>query len=161
MAVERNSSEETFRTRYEQDRPDAAPNAAKLVSWAKHRGLLLRPRAGETHDSLLCFLKLGANEHKIFTLETNGLVWIVYKELERRFPSTDVGQKAAFFTNLRERLQGVSGGRAAAGTQGGKASWMVASTDILALVTVLDWVIEELRHHHTELLSSSSKRRKH
>ena len=160
MAVERNSTEEAFRARYEHDSPDAARAARKLVQWARDRGLRLRPRAGETHDTLLCLLDLGANEYKIFTLETNGLVWVLFSELTRRFPSTDADEKAAFLATLREKLEKVPGGRAAPGSQGGKASWVLGATDLPMFQEVLEWTIEELRRHQTELLSSSRRHRR-
>jgi len=160
VAVERNSTEEAFRARYEHDSPEAARAARKLIQWARDRGLRLRPRAGETHDTLLCLLDLGANVYKIFTLETNGLVWVLFSELTRRFPSTDADEKAAFLATLREKLEKVSGGRAAPGSQGGKASWVLGVTDLAVFQEVLEWTIEELRRHQTELLSSSRRHRR-
>ncbi len=160
MAVERNSTEEAFRVRYEQDSPEAARTARKLMQWGRDHDLRLRPRAGETHDTLLGFLELGAHEHKIFALETNGRVWILFSELLRRFPSTDADEKAAFLATLRKRLEMVPGGRAAPGSQGGKASWVLGETDLPAFLAVLDWTLDELRRHHDELLSSSRRHRR-
>ncbi len=159
MAVERNSTDAAFRTRYEHDRPEVAPIATKLMDWARERRLLQRPRTGETHDTLLCFLELGVNEHKIFALETNGLVWVLFSELQRRFPSKDASKKTAFLGTLREKLSEVAGGRAAPGSQGGKASWTLASTDVPALLRVLDWAIVELRGHYHELVASTKRHR--
>jgi hypothetical protein len=158
VAVERNSTEEAFRVRYDRDSPEQARAARKLIQWARDRGLRLRPRAGETHDTLMCLLNLGANEYKIFSLETNGHVWVLFSELTRRFPSTDAEEKAAFLATFREKLEKVPGGRAAPGSRGGKASWALEATDLPAFLAVLEWSIEELRRHQGELLSSSRRR---
>ena len=159
MAVERNSTEAAFRERYRKDSPGAAPPALRLVDWAKRHGLRLRPRAGPTHDTLIGFLVLGANDHKIFTMETNGLLWVLFTELERRFPSTDRAAVAQFKSELRKKLEGVRGGRAAPGSDQAKASWRLEQTDEAALVGVLEWVVAELRRHYDDLLDDRRKRR--
>ena len=154
MAVERNSTLEAFRARYETDSPEAAPAAMALVGWAKNRGLRNRPRTGPTHDTLLSWLDLGVGEHKILQLETNGLVWILFGELERRFPSKDARVRAAFREALHQRLETVNGGRAARGSRNGKASWRLQQTDLPALTGTLDWAIAQLRGGHEGLLGS-------
>jgi hypothetical protein len=159
VTVERNSTEAAFRTRYEADHPEAASAARSLLHWANERSLSLTWRAGPTHDTALGFLKLGVHDHKVFTLETNGLVWVLFTELGRRFPSTTDGAKNAFLNGLRERLSKVSGGRARAGSQGAKASWKLEVTDVPALLSVLDWALADLRRHYAELLSSHRKHR--
>ena len=159
MAIERNSSEEAFRKRYRQDMPEGAPVATRLIAWAKAHGLQRKPRAGPTHDTLLCFLKLGANEHKVFTLETNGLIWILFTEIERRFPATDHEKTAAFLALLREKLANVRGSRAESAEWGGKASWRLKDTDEAALIAVLEWVLAEHRRHYNDLLDSRRRRR--
>jgi hypothetical protein len=159
LTVERNSSDEAFRERYRQDTPEAAPIATRLIAWSRTHGLELRPRAGPTHDTLLCFLKLGGNEHKVFALETNGLIWILFAELERRFPSTEPEKAAAYFASLREKLGAVRGSRADASRWGGKASWRLKDTDETALTAVLKWVVDELRRHWEDLLESQRRRR--
>lgn len=153
MAVERNSSADEFRRRFEKDTPEAAHRAIALMEWAKERGLRYRPRTGPTHDTLLCWLDLGVGEHKIFQLETNGLVWILFGGLERRYPSQDASRRAAFREELHCRLETVPGGRAPKGSRNGKASWRLAHTDLTALTSTLDWAIEQLRDAHMELLA--------
>jgi hypothetical protein len=157
VAVERNSSLETFRARYEADRPEAVPAATALLEWARERGLRCRPRKGPTHDTLLCWLDLGVGEHKIFQLETNDLVWILFGELERRYPSKDAGSRAAFREELHGRMETVRGGRAATGSRNGKASWRLTQTDLPALTRTLDWAIEQLRRGHQELVASRKR----
>jgi hypothetical protein len=153
MAVERNSSADDFRRRFEADTPEAASQADALMKWARERGLRYRPRTGPTHDTLLCWLDLGVREHKIFQLETNGLVWILFGELERRYPSQDAGTRAVFREELHCRLEAVPGGRAAKGSRNGKASWRLTHTDLAALTSSLDRAIEQLRSGHQELLA--------
>jgi hypothetical protein len=87
-------------------------------------------------------------------------VWVLFSELERRFPSTDAGKKTAFLATLREKLREVPGGRAAPGSQGAKASWVLGATDLPAFLAVLDWAIDELRRYHRELVSSSKRHRR-
>ena len=158
MAVRRNSTEAAFRARFQQDSPAAAPAARRLLDWAKANALRLRPSAGPTHDTLLGALIL-ANDHKIFQLETNGLLWVLFAELARRFPTTDPSATARFISDLRRRLDGVRGGRAKPGSEQSKASWKLALTDEVALIGVLDWLVAELRRHHKDLLDSQRKRR--
>ena len=154
MAVPRNSSTEAFRSRYAADCPEAAPAAMALMDWAKQRGLRSRPRTGASHDTLLCWLDLGEREHKILQLETGGKVWIPFSQLERGFPSRDTAKRAAFREQLHQRLEQVSGGRAQRGARNGKASWLLAQTDLPELTRALDWVIEELRGGFAELMNA-------
>ena len=157
MAVERNSTPEAFRARYEAHTPEAAPTAMALMHWAKERGLRYRPRSGPTHDTLLCWLDLGVGEHKIFQLETNGLVWILFGELERRFPAKDAGRRAAFREELHQRLEAVPGGRAGKDSRNGKASWRLRQTDLAALTRTLDWAIGQIRGGHEDLVGSRKR----
>jgi hypothetical protein len=159
VAVERNSSEAAFRARYEADHPEAAPPARGLLHWANERKLNLTWRAGPTHDTALGFLRLGVHDHKMFTLETNGLVWVLFTELGRRFPSTRDGAKDTFLEGFRERLARVAGGRAPAGSRGAKASWKLEQTDMPALQGVLDWAVGDLRKHYAELLAAHRRHR--
>ena len=147
MAVKRNSSEDDFRHRFKRDCPSVAHSAEEIIRWARDRGLRRIPRAGEKHDTLLAHLILGVGEHKIFTLETNGSVWILFEQLGARFPSTDAQKKREFFEGLRRRLGELPGRRVGIKPSADKASWSLQSLDLPAFLAILDWVLTELRQH--------------
>ena len=137
MAVKRNSSEDDFRHRFKRDCPSVAHSAEEIIRWARDRGLRRIPRAGEKHDTLLAHLILGVGEHKIFTLETNGSVWILFEQLGARFPSTDAQKKREFFEELRRRLGELPGRRVGIKPSADKASWSLQSLDLPAFLAIL------------------------
>jgi hypothetical protein len=96
-------------------------------------------------------------ERKIFQLETNGLVWILFSELERSFPSKDIAKRAAFREQLHQRLEQVSGGRAERGSRNSKASWRLAQTALPELTRTLDWAIEELRSGFSKSVNTQQR----
>ena len=157
MVVKRNSSEGDFQNRFNRDRPDVARKAEEIIQWARDRQLRRTPRAGEKHDTLLAHLVLGVTDHKIFTLETNGAVWILFNQLAARFPSTDAQKKDAFFQELRGRLRQLSGRRSDIQPDADKASWNLQDLDVPGFLGILDWVLRELRRHNQDLRGSKGR----
>jgi hypothetical protein len=157
VAVKRNSSEGDFQERFNRDRPDVASKAEEIIRWARERQLRRIPRAGEKHDTLLAHLILGVTEHKIFTLETNGAVWVLFKQLGARFPSTDAQKKEAFFNELRHRLRQLPGRRADIKSDADKASWNLQEIDLQGFLGILDWLLSELRRHDQDLRASKGR----
>jgi hypothetical protein len=103
-------------------------------------------------DSLMCHFKLGVLNHKILTLQTDGLVWILFKELAARFPSKDKAEKTRILTAFEARLSEVAGGASTPGEYATQAAWRLDQMDTPAFLGVLDWLLDQLALSYAKTL---------
>jgi hypothetical protein len=145
------SSEATFRTRLLADRPGDDAAVDRVTRWAKSHGLSRRWTSGTQLDTLVCHLKLGERRHKMLTLETGGLIWVLFGELSSSLPVRDAGQKAEFLAEVRGRMQAIPGAVSDAPGRATQAAWRLEAVDLTAFLATLDWLLENLRKQHEAL----------
>ena len=93
-----------FGDRQQLDRPADAATAAEIIAWARKRDLAVRWTTAPEMDSMTASLRLGVQEHKLLTLQTNGLVWVLVTQLSARLPILDEAVKTELIEDLRTRL---------------------------------------------------------
>jgi hypothetical protein len=136
---------EAFRARLLADRPADMEFAEQVITWAINKPLARRWSSASEVDSLTCRATIGLQDHKILTLETNGLVWILFTQLLSTFPSSDATTKKGFHKHLVGRLGKIPGGNTAPGSYKAKASWRLSDTDLPAFLEVADWIVLEVK----------------
>lgn len=117
------------------------------------RKLQRRWSSAGTVDSLTCFAVIGQYKHKILTLETNGLVWILVGQVMAAVPGTDPKAKDAFHKQLCTRLGKVPGGNTVSPDYKAKAAWRLADTDLTAFLSAADWILDKLQSSHDQAVA--------
>jgi hypothetical protein len=105
----------------------------------------------------MCRHRLGVQDHKIFTLETDGLVWILFKELAARFPSKDSSEKKRILTEFEARLSDMAGGASPHNDYATQAAWRLDRLDTQAFLGVLDWLVDQLNRSYALTLKRRTK----
>ena len=150
------SNERAFRTRFHADRPNVTAVADSILAWATAKPLKRKYTTAPDQDSCMCRYKLGVQEHKVLTLETSGLVWILFEELAARFPTRDTAHKTRILAEFEARLSQVPG-RASSGSFATQAAWQLESIDTAAFLGVLDWLVDQLKSSYAETLGRDRK----
>ena len=148
MAITTQGSAETFKRRFLADRPSDAALAEQVIAWATSRHLVRGWTSAAEIDTLTCRATIGQYKHKILTLQTNGLIWILFSQLLAVFPGSDTAMKARFQKQLSDRLGKIPGGNSLPATYKSKASWRLADMDLPAFLGVTDWALGELKRTH-------------
>lgn len=151
------SGQDTFLGRIARESATNLAAATRIVDWAKEHRLVRRYTSAERHDSLMCDLRLGQTQHKLFTLETDGHLWILFDQLASRFPERDVTAKGAFCDELKARVATLPG-RVSDSPTGAQAAWNLEEIDLDRFLNVMEWTCRELARHH-ELTLASVRRR--
>ena len=148
MAITTQGSAETFKRRFLADRPSEAGFADQVIAWATSRHLVRGWTSAGEIDTLTCRATIGQYKHKILTLQTNGLIWMLFSQLLAVFPSSDTEMKARFQKQLSDRLGKVPGGNSLPTAYKSKASWRLADMNLPVFLGVTDWVLGELERTH-------------
>src|SRR5258706_14005030 len=159
MAKTTQGSAETFRKRLLADRPSDVGFAEHVIAWATSRHLVRGWTSAGEIDTLTCRATIGQYKHKILTLQTNGLIWILFSQLLSVFPSPDTTMRARFHKQLSDRIGKIPGGKSLPARYKSKASWRLAAMELPAFLGVTDWVLGELnRTHDTAVALHASNR---
>jgi hypothetical protein len=150
---------EAFKARLLAERPADIGSAEQLITWAINKPLARRWSSASDIDSLTCRATIGLQDHKILTLETNGLVWILFNQLLSTFPGSDATAKTGFHKHLVGRLGKIPGGNTAPGSYKSKASWRLGDTDLRAFLEVADWIVVEVRKAHVATVALHAAKR--
>lgn len=139
---------EAFKARLLADRPADMGLAEQVITWAINKPLARRWTSGSEIDTLTCRTTIGQQDHKILTLETNGLVWILFNQLLSTFPSSDSAIRQGFHKQLVARLGTIPGGNTLPASYKSKASWRLRDMDLRSFLEVGDWIVLELKKAH-------------
>ena len=148
MAVTTQGSAATFKTRLLAERPAEAGFAEQVIAWATSRHLVRKWSSAGEIDTLTCQATIGQYKHKILTLQTNGLIWILFDQLVSGFPSKEATLKARFRKQLCDRLGKIPGGNSLPTAYKAKASWRLADMNLPAFLGVTDWMLGDLHKTH-------------
>lgn len=159
MALATQGSSDSFTKRFSADRPAELGFAERVIAWATDRKLGRQWTSADQVDTLTCRATIGLRKHKILTLETNGLVWILIGQLLSDFPSPDPATKERFQKHLADRLKKVAGGNTLTTPYKSKASWRLCDTDLQAFLGVADWMLEELKKTHSTTVANHAAHR--
>ena len=149
MAITTQGSSDSFTKRFVADRPADLGFAERVIAWATDRKLGRQWTSSDEIDTLTCRATIGQRKLKILTMETNGLVWILFGQVLSDFPSPEPATKERFHKHLADRLKKVAGGTTLTTPYKSKASWRLCDTDLPAFLGVTDWMLEELKKIHT------------
>ena len=138
------SNRRQFQHRFRADNSKVAAVAEDIINWAVTQKLKVRYTTAPDLDSAMGWRVLGVQEHKIFTLQTDGLVWILFKELASRFPLKDQTAKRAMLAEFEHRLSKVAGSATQPETYATQAAWRLEKIDAPAFIEVLDWLLEQI-----------------
>ena len=147
------STRRAYEARSLAQRPDVASVTDSIIQWATARKLKLEYTTAPDLDSAMCRRRLGVQEHKIFTLQTNGLIWILFAELASRFPSEDEAEKATILQEFERQLALVPGGTSIPGEYGTQAAWRLDTMDWPAFFAALDWILAQLESSYNRVLA--------
>jgi len=162
MAATTQGSADLFKQRFLADRPAEAGLADRVIAWATAKHLLRKWSSAGTVDSLTCRAVVGQYEHKILTLETNGLVWVLFGQLLSGFPNPDPKAREKFHQQLCARLGKIPGGNSPSADYKSKASWRLGDMDLPAFLAVADWLLVELQKtHETTVALHAANRARH
>jgi len=159
MALATQGSSDSFTKRFAADRPADLGFAARVIAWATDRKLARQWTSAGEIDTLTCRATIGQRKLKILTLETNGLVWILFGQLLSDFPSPEPATKERFLKQLSDRLKKVAGGTTLTTPYKSKASWRLGDTDLTAFLGVADWMLEDLRKTHNTTVANHAAHR--
>jgi hypothetical protein len=143
------STRAAFSARQELDRPTDAGTAAAIVAWSRKRNLAVRWTSATDTESMTGSLRLGVQEHKLLTLQTNGLVWVLVTQLSARLPFVDPAAKTQLIDDLRTRLLEFPRAGQSASGKGAKIAFRLEdlrTSDTLGKFFVtLEWLIARLQ----------------
>lgn len=143
------SNRAAFTARLAQDRPADVETAEKIILWAKSRDLALRWTSATETDSMMGSLRLGVQEHKLLTLQTNGLVWVLVTQLAARLPIRDEDAKAKLLADFRERLMTLPRAGQSASGKGAKIAFRLedlrAAGGLDGFYKTLEWMMAQLK----------------
>jgi hypothetical protein len=132
--------------------PDVAAVAESIISWAATNKVKVHYTTAPDLDSAMGRRVLGVHAHKIFTLQTNGMVWILSRELASKFPSKGQEGKKLVLAEFERRLSAVAGGTSTPGQYGTQAAWRLEHLDSVAFFETLDWLLEQLQTGYAAVL---------
>lgn len=125
--------------------------------------MLLRWKSGREMDSMMGFFQLGVQEHKVLTLQTNGLVWVLFDQMESRLPVSDAAERMRFMTELRARLLALPKADHKATASGVQASFRLEDLQnagqTAALLETLEWAMSSIAAYFEEFIAESRRRR--
>ena len=143
------STRAAFGDRQELDRPADAAAAAEIIAWARKRNLAVRWTTAPEMDSMTASLRLGVQEHKLLTLQTNGLVWVLVTQLSARLPILDDAVKTELIEDLRTRLLELPRAGQSSSGKGAKIAFRLedlqAADAVGKLLKTLEWLIGQLQ----------------
>ncbi len=159
MATKSTGSRAAFTERLKLEHPAETDVAERISSWARAHGVILRWSSSPTSDSMVGYVKIGVQEQKLLTCQTNGLVSILFRQLSSRLPAGEPEAKQAFLGELAHKLSVLPKGGFDPAKSGDKASWQLSELakgdNVKELLRVLDWMVEGLRTDFEDLLSRS------
>ena len=143
------STRAAFSARQDLDRPADAATAAEIIAWARKRDLAVRWTTAPEMDSMTASLRLGVQEHKLLTLQTNGLVWVLVTQLSARLPILDEAVKTQLIENLRARLLELPRAGQSSSGKGAKIAFRLedlrTSDSVGKLTKTLEWLTGQLQ----------------
>ena len=144
------STRAAFSARQELDRPTDAVTAAAIVAWSRKRNLAVRWTSAPEMESMMGSLRLGVQEHKLLTLQTNGLVWVLVTQLSARLPFVDPADKARLIEDLRTRLLEFPRAGQSSSGKGSKIAFRLedlrTSDSLGKFFVTLEWLIARLQN---------------
>jgi hypothetical protein len=144
-----NSTRAAFSARQELDRPADAATAAEIIAWARKRDLAVRWTTADDIDSMTASLRLGVQEHKLLTLQTNGLVWVLVTQLSARLPILDEAVKTQLIEDLRTRLLELPRAGQSSSGKGAKIAFRLedlrTADKVGKLLKTLEWLTGQLQ----------------
>ena len=144
------STRAAFSARQELDRPTDAVTAAAIVAWSRKRNLAVRWTSAPEMESMMGSLRLGVQEHKLLTLQTNGLVWVLVTQLSARLPFVDPAAKAQLIEDLRTRLLEFPRAGQSSSGKGSKIAFRLedlrTSDSLGKFFVTLEWLIARLQN---------------
>lgn len=165
MSVPKQSGSRTaFLERLALEHPDSVALADRLVRWARANDVVLRWSSAATFDTMIGWIVLGVQEQKVFSIQTNGQVSVLFRQLSNRVPVASDASREATLQGLAAYLPNLPATSFSATKPDDKAVWPLSAfataEPVGELLKLLEWMLRGLRAEHEDMLAGRRTKKK-
>ena len=145
------------------EHPDEVALAQRAVQWARANSIVLRFSSTPTGDSMVAYIKLGVQDQKLFSIQTNGVFTVLFRQLSNKLPVADAATRQAFLAKLTANLPKLPPTDFDPAKPTDKTAWPLAalatSDHFEELLRMLHWMASGLRSEFEALLARGRSRK--